>query len=70
MLNTPTPAEEAQEARRAEAGETCKCCGVRKSEVRVEVRRNRWEPWCLECLDEREAVIEERFSDYKKGPAA
>lgn len=48
-----------------DAGEViCSCCKVKKSDVRVEISRNQWEHWCLDCVEERDSVISERFAEY------
>jgi len=44
----------------------CSCCGLRPSGVRVETQRNVWEEWCLDCLEERDELIHQRFGAYLK----
>jgi hypothetical protein len=50
-------------AAQAESG-VCSCCNAKPSDVRIEVRKGEWQGWCLECVEERDEVIHERFGDY------
>lgn len=48
---------------------TCSCCNAKPSSLRIEVARGDWQNWCLDCVEERDAVIAERFGPFmEKSP--
>lgn len=63
-----SPAAERAAAPAAPA--VCQCCGVNEPSVKVEVTRNVWREWCLDCVEERDSVVAERFGDYLAQPGA
>jgi len=50
----------------ATGDKVCSCCGLRPSGVRIEIQRNIWKEWCLDCLEEYDELTDQRFGAYLK----
>lgn len=54
----------ARTQRREVGASMCSCCGIQPSSLRIEVTKGDWQNWCIDCVEERDSVVAERFGPF------